>query len=206
MTFAAGSATKNKTVSVLDDGAMEGNETVIVTLASGSGYTLGSPALASVTIQDDDLPVVTLTASDATAGEPGTGEGTGTFTFSRTGPTTATLTVSFTVGGTATSGTDYTAIGTTMLFAAGSATGTKAVNVTDDATIEGDETVLVTLASGSGYTIGSTASATVTIKDDDVVGSPMVTVTATDALAGEPASGLGNGRLHSAGQGRRPRR
>ena len=67
---------------------VEGDETVVVTLASGSGYTVGSPASATVTIQDDDAPpVVTVTATDATAGEPGTGQGDGTFTFSRTGPT-----------------------------------------------------------------------------------------------------------------------
>ena len=65
------------------------------------------------------------------------------------------LTVNFTVGGTATSGSDYTAIGTTVTFAAGSATATKTVSVIDDSLVEGDETVMVTLASGTGYTVGS---------------------------------------------------
>jgi hypothetical protein len=211
--FAAGLATKTKTVNVTNDTLVEGDETVVVTLASGSGYTIGSPASGTVTIQDDDgaptptpiptatatatatatptatasatptatptaaptptpsstptVPVVTVTATDPTAGEPGTGQGTGTFTFSRTGPTTAALTVNFTVGGTATSGTDYNSIGTTVAFAAGLATKTKTVNVINDTLVEGNETVVVTLASGSGYTIGSPASATVRIRDDD---------------------------------------
>src|SRR5439155_15450526 len=112
-------------------------------------------------------PVVTVAATDAAAGEPSSGLGTGTFTFSRTGSTTAGLTVNYTVGGTAGSGTDYTAIGTTVAFAAGSATATKTVSVIDDTLAEGDETVVVTLAAGTGYTVGSPSSATVTIADDD---------------------------------------
>ena len=71
--------------------------------------------------------VVTVTATDPTAGEPATGQGTGTFTFSRTGSTAAALTANFTVSGTATSGSDYTSIGTTVAFAAGSATAAKTV-------------------------------------------------------------------------------
>ncbi len=114
-----------------------------------------------------DLPVVTVTATDAVAGEPGTGQGTGTFTFTRTGPTTSALTVNFSVGGTATSGTDYQSLGTSVVIPAGSASATKTVTVIDDSLIEGDETVIVTVTSGTGYTVGSPSSATVTIKDDD---------------------------------------
>jgi len=113
------------------------------------------------------LPVVTVVATDATAGEPGSGQGSGTFTFARTGVTTDPLTVNFTVGGTATGGSDYTSSGTSVNFAAGSATATVTVNILDDTVVEGDETVVLTLASGSGYTVGSPSSATVTIKDDD---------------------------------------
>ncbi|MEK7675920.1 MAG: TIGR02597 family protein [Verrucomicrobiota bacterium] len=190
VTFAAGSATATKTVSVLDDNIPEADETVMVTLASGSGYTVGSPATATVTIIDDNLPVITVTASDATAGEPGSGQGTGIFTFSRTGLTAVALTVNFTVGGTATSGSDYSSIGTTVAFAAGSATVTKTVSVLEDNIPEADETVMVTLASGSGYMAGSPATATVTIINDDL---PVIAVTASDATAGEPGSGQGAG-------------
>src|SRR5687767_9948017 len=178
----------------MDDTVVDASETVILTLATGTGYTVGSPSSATVTIQDDDAvpPVmVTLAATDATAGEPGTGEGTGTFTFTRTGSTTAALTVDYTVGGTATSGSDYTALGTTVNFAAGSATATTLLSVIDEAVIDGSETVILTLATGAGYTVGSPASATITIQDDDSL--PAVTVAATDATAGEPGTGAGTG-------------
>jgi hypothetical protein len=96
------------------------------------------------------------------------------YTFTRTGPTTSALTVNFTVGGTATLGTDYTGIsatGTTktVTFAAGSATATVTVDPTADMTIEPDETVILTLASGTGYKIGTTTTVTGTIMNATVV-------------------------------------
>jgi hypothetical protein len=185
VTFAAGSSTVTKTVSVLDDAVVEPVETVIATLAAGVGYNVGSPSSATVNITSDDPPVITVAATDATAGEPGTGQGSGTFTFTRTGPTTSSLVVTYTVGGTATSGSDYTAIGTTVTFGAGSATTTKTVSVINDSVVEANETVVVTLVDGAAYNLGSPSAATVTIRDDD---PPSITVVAADASAGEPAN------------------
>ncbi|MBL9212134.1 MAG: S8 family serine peptidase, partial [Opitutaceae bacterium] len=119
--------------------------------------------------------VVTVVATDASAGEPASGQGTGTFTFSRTGSTASALTVNFAVSGTATSGADFTALGTTVTFLAGSATATQSVAVLDDVLVEGSETVVVTLAAGVGYTSGSPSSATVTIQDDEAGATAFVT-------------------------------
>jgi hypothetical protein len=69
------------------------------------------------------------------------------------------------VGGTAMSGTDYGALGTTVSFAAGVSVVDKLVVPVSDTSVEGDETVTVTLAAGTGYTVGSPATATVTIVD-----------------------------------------
>ena len=149
---------------------MEGDETVVVTLAAGTGYTVGSPSAATVTISDDDATVtVTATRMRRRESRPGTGPGTGAFTFTRAGYTAGALTVNYTVGGTATSGTDYAALGTTVDFLAGATTATKTVSVLDDNLVEGNETVEVTLAAGTGYTVGSPSAAIVTIKDDATV-------------------------------------
>ena len=113
-----------------------------MTLAAGTGYTVGSPSSATVTIKDDEASVITVAATDATAGEPNSGQGTGTFTFTRTAPLTAALTVNYAVGGTATSGTDYTALGTTVSFAANAATATKTLSVLNDSIAELDETLV----------------------------------------------------------------
>ncbi len=79
-----------------------------------------------------------------------------TYTFTRTGATANALTVNFTTTGTATSGTDYTQSATgTVSFGAGNTTTTVTVDPTADATVEPDETVILTVTSGTGYNVGS---------------------------------------------------
>src|SRR5204863_255371 len=54
----------------------------------------------------------------------------------------------------------------------------------DDAVIEPNETVQVTLTAGAGYTVGAPASATVTIIDNDTP-VPVITIVALEANASE---------------------
>ncbi len=175
----AGATTKTLTVTTLQDTLTEPNKTVIVTLATGTGYTVGSPANATATIIDDEQGV-SIAATDAAASE--TGPDTGTFTITRTGTTAAALTVNVTLGGTAVSG-DYASVTVPVVIAAGSATATRTVTPVDDTLGEPSETVIMTLTTGS-YTIGSPSAATVTIADNDAV----VTIAATDANATESAT------------------
>ncbi len=115
--------------------------------------------------QSSSTPSVTVAASDATGSE--TGPDSGTFTVTLSAAATSALTVNFTLGGTADSG-DYNASATaSVTIAAGATTGTITITPIDDSTAENDETVILTLASGTGYTLGSTTSATVTILDND---------------------------------------
>jgi hypothetical protein len=116
------------------------------------------------------LPSITLGVSPASVTEDGTP--ILIYTFTRTGSTTTALSVNYTVAGTATNGTDYTGIASTgtiytVSFAAGSATATVTVNPTADSTGEADETVVLTLAAGSGYRIGTSSAVTGTITNDD---------------------------------------
>jgi hypothetical protein len=52
--FAAGEASKNIQLSIVNDGYVEGNETFTLTLSNPSGMTLGTPATATITIVDND--------------------------------------------------------------------------------------------------------------------------------------------------------
>jgi hypothetical protein len=110
-------------------------------------------------------PAVTIAATTPTVAE--SGPGTGQFTVTRTGPTTAALVVGYTVAGAATPGSDYTALAGTVTIPAGASTAPIPVVPVGDTEVEGPETVVVTLASGAGYVVGSPGSATVTIVDDD---------------------------------------
>jgi hypothetical protein len=167
VTFAAGSSTATVTVDPTADTTVENNETVALTLAAGTGYTIGTPNAVTGTITNDDFPSITLAVSPASVTEDGTTNLI--YTFTRSGLTTNPLTVNYTIGGTATLNTDYTRTGTnnTVTFAAGSSTATVTVDPTADTTVESDETVALTLTSGTGYTIGTTTPVTGTITNDD---------------------------------------
>ena len=156
----AGSASVAVPVVVVDDTIPEPTETVVATLMPGI-YTIGAPASATVNIVDDE-PIVSILASIPNAAEPAT---PGAFTVSRTGTTTKALTVPLVVSGTATAGADYAALPATVLMPAGTASVTVPLTPLSDTLAEGNESVIVTLASGSDYTLGAPATATVTIAD-----------------------------------------
>lgn len=141
---------------------------------------------------DDDgegpTSMVSVSAPDALADE--TGSNAGSFRLTRTGDATtlaSPLSVSFTLTGTATNGTDYTSIPLTANFLANQTTVDVAVTPTADGTTEGAESVILTLTTvPAPYELGSPATATVTITDTS---NPLVSVTAFDSTATEPASG-----------------
>ncbi len=126
------------------------------------------------------LPQVTISVADGTAGEPGPDPGS--FTVTRTGDTSATLQVNFSVTGTATNGSDYQTISSPITIPAGQTSALLAITPIDDSFVESSENVTVSLASGSGYTVGSPSSATLAIQDDDGGGSS-TTVSFQDGAA-----------------------
>jgi Ca2+-binding RTX toxin-like protein len=191
-TFLAGASTAVVTVTPTDDTLAEATENVVLTLATGTGYSLGTTTSATVNIADNETPVITVAATDASAVETATGvtPNLGTFTLTRLGNLASALTVNYTLAGTATNGTDYTTIPLTATFAAGSNTALVSVSPIDDSSFEGTETVILNLGTGTGYTLGTTASATVNIDDNDTAGSAEITVSATDASAAETATGV----------------
>jgi len=159
--FLANQATVTVTVTPVADGAVEGAESVILTVTDSASYDLGAPASATVMITDTNTPLVSVAAFISTTSEQS--QTPGRFRFTRSS-TSGTLTVFFTVSGTATSGSDFTALPVSVTFAAGSATADVTVTALhDNANNEGDETVTVTITDGASYDPGSSPSATVTI-------------------------------------------
>ncbi len=178
----AGATTATITINPSVDGTVEANETVILTVAAGTGYTVGAPASATGTILNDDVPSATITVSPAAVAEDGAPNLVYTVTLNQASLTATS--VNYTIAGTATNGTDYATITSPLVIAAGATTGTVVVNPTADATIESDETVILTLAAGAGYTVGVPASATGTILNDDLPNLTINDVTANEGNAG----------------------
>ena len=185
LSFAPGETTKLVPLALSGDTVVESAETVVLTLSVATGATLTTSAVHTVTITDDDTPVVTLAATDADASENGDA---GQWTFTRTGATTVALTVTFTVSGTATSGTDYTALGTTFTIPSGATSATRALTPLADAVNETAETVSLTLAANAAYTVGTATAVTVTIADTN---TPVISIAASDATASETGPDAG---------------
>ena len=170
VTFAAGSSTALININPVDDAAFEGNETVIVTLATATNYILGAAKSGTVTIADNDKPTITINATDINGGETLTGQtaNPGQFTISRSGITTQALTVNYAVQGTATNGTDYDALTGSVVIPVGQSSVTVPINVKDDLITEGDETVVFNLQANNSYVLGDNPSSIVRIADSNL--------------------------------------
>jgi CSLREA domain-containing protein len=166
-----GETSKQITVSVLGDSLFEANETFFVNLSNATNASIAD-AQAQGTITNDDvtLPTITLAVSPTSVSEDGTTNLI--YTFTRTGATTNALTVNYGITGTANT-SDYTGAtpgtGKTITFAANSATATLTIDPTADTIVESNETVALTLATGTGYTIGTTTAVIGTITNDDLL-------------------------------------
>ncbi len=190
-TIAAGSTTAAIKVQTTQDTAVESDETFIVTLATPTNATLGSPSVGTGTITDSGAPpeirIVTITpVTGVTVPDPVNPRNvpeniatapTYNFAVTLTGAATATdRQVTVTVGqdgDTAVSGTDYTAVADfTIIIAAGdvSGSGQFTFDPIDDALDEDDERVTVSADLGGL----SVAGATLTIIDDDA--EPVLTI------------------------------
>ena len=156
-------------VKLIDDGLHENDETVILTLAGSGGYQVGSPDTHTLTIAANDPPTASFASASQSAGE---GSGTSNVTVNLSPAPASGITLQYTVGGTATSGSDYTALSGTVSVPKGSATATIPVKLIDDSLHENDETVVLTLTTGSGYLVGSPDTHTLTIAASD--GPPQV--------------------------------
>ena len=166
------------TLATAGDSTDEPDGSVTVTVADGAGYTVGASASGSVAIRDDDepLPEVTIAAGDAV-----TEGGDAVFTLTASPLPASPLAVSVTVAAAG----DYGIAGasrTVTIPTGGSFTLTLAT--TGDTADEPDGSVTVTVNDGAGYTVGSSASGTVSVRDDDLP-PPAVSITAAAASVTE---------------------
>ena len=159
-------------VATVDDGVVEADGSVSLTVKTGAGYAVSSTrGSASVAVSDDDdVPEISVTAG------PGVVEGgSASFTVSADPVPVAPLAVSVMVA----QAGDYAVVGATgskVVTVPTSGSVTHVVATVDDGADELDGSVSVTMRSGTGYTVSSTqGSASVAVSDDDV---PVVSVTA----------------------------
>lgn len=198
VTIPAGASSVPLIISGENDSLVEGVELVKVTVATNAAY-VRHPSLQSGTIKivDDEIPTVTIAATDASGNENGDPI---RFTLTRTGSTAGTLLVHYAVGGEALHGTDYLALPGFVNFEAGSATAVVDVFPVQDAHGEPSQTVSLQLRSSAIYVSGLPSNATATIVDDGDL--PVVAVTLTDGGVVEaPTANVGTFRITTTGTG-----
>ncbi len=181
--FGNGETFKEITVSVLNDDDPESTEPIYLLLKNPVGASFGGVNLTTIELIDNDENRVTVIASDSAAAEPSLGlpEDLGVFTISRTVPSAQPLVVRFSIAGTATPGLnpgdDYVPVELTATIPANETSTTVTIEARDDETIEGSETVILSLTTDSNYQLGVPASAQVRIIDND---RPSVQTTAIE--------------------------
>ena len=165
VTFNPGETTQPISVSLLNDGTSEAEETFVVNLSAPVNATIAD-GQGVATIQDDDA-VPALSINDVTDTE-GVGA-TSDFTVTLSAVSGQTVTVNWaTANGTALAGSDYTAAGGTVTFDPGETTQPVSVSLLNDGTSEADETYVVNLSAPVNATIAD-GQGVATIQDDDAV-------------------------------------
>src|SRR5207302_5747561 len=167
----------NDSGQIVGFGTKSNGETHAFLLTPSTGFT-PTPCL-NPTPTPTPTPTVTVSVSPTSVTEDGNTNLV--YTFTRTNESSSSLlTENFSVGGginSATFGTDYTlvpnaastfgATSGTVTFAANSLTATVTLHPTADSTVEPNETVVLTVTAASGYNVGTPATATGTITNDD---------------------------------------
>ncbi len=135
--------------------------------------------VSGIVIRSATAPANTVNiAATSQAAEPSSN---GLFTVSLSQTATTNTVVAYSVAGTATAGSDYTALSGTVTIPANQLSATIPVSVLDDPTVEGAESVIVTLTGvtgSAGVALGTTTAATVNIADNDVPAGGTITVQA----------------------------
>ena len=151
---------------------------------NGQANAGGSSDPFAVKQSQPTLPIVVMTATDASAGET---SNPGQVTLTRHGALAGPLTVNLTFQGTA-SAADVGPIPATVSFLAGVSTAIVNLTVVDDLLVEGSETAIFAIAAGVGYSVGATDRVTITITDNDRNGTAAI-----DTLTGDGGRNSLNG-------------
>ena len=165
VTLPASQTSVTLTLTAADDADTVALTMLTFTLTAGTGYTVAT-STATITINPlPSLPVLTVAAASSTIVE----EDTNTITITATPAPSGNLTVPFTITGTGITSDDYTLAdasgtelaGTTVTLVGG--TTSVAITLTAVNDTDGAETLNFTLTAGTGYTVGGTNTAEITI-------------------------------------------
>lgn len=135
---------------------------LVATLQASSDYAIGTPASATVTIAGRPLPVASITASDPDASRETLDPGAFLISLDVPAPTGG-LTLAYGTGGSAVAGTDYEPLSGSVAIPAGQTSATITVTPRPGEADGRASELIATLQPGTGYEVGTPASASVNI-------------------------------------------
>ena len=209
-TFPGGQTSQTFTIATEADSVAERSGPIRVTLAAGTGYTLGGASTAAVTVNDDDdgppsgggggggTPSLPRSAASVSAGPAVVEGGEATFRITASPAPSGEITVRVRVSATG-DFVEAALLGErSVTLSASAPTASLRIATIDDRRNEADGTVTVTLLSGEDYRLSQASAASLAVTDDDtpalVLTPETLTVdeggsaTWTVALATEPAA------------------
>ena len=159
LTFQPGETSKEIAVEVINDIAVEADETILVALSNPTAGHLGPNKVHTITILDDD-PAIDFAAAVSSISEDG---GTAKVTVKLANASTKIVTVNYAAtGGTAVQGTDYKLTAGTLTFQPGETSKEIAVEVINDDAVEADETIVLALTNPVKGHLGANKTHTIT--------------------------------------------
>ena len=165
LTMLAGHMSVSVTLNTLNSNIIQPDRRIVASITPApTQYSVGSPGIAVITIQGATgsaaLPIVTLRSATThlTKGQPYM------VTLSLSQPLSVPLTVVLAYGGNAAQGTDFTLPGGNIVVPAGQTALPVTIPTVADKVVESDRVLIVALAAGSTYQIGSPNTASVTIE------------------------------------------
>ncbi len=168
LSFGAGETSKTFAIGVQDDGAIDGNKSVNLTLSSPTGSPLMTPNTATLFIVDDDVGAAGTGTVQFSNSSYRVSESAGYAAISivRGGDPRVTASVVYsTNGGSAITPADYTAVSSTLTFQPGEMTKVFFIPIVKDELSEDEEVVNLQLSSPSKLTLGSTTTAVLRIQE-----------------------------------------
>jgi hypothetical protein len=177
ITITSGSQTSTLSVPINDDSEDEPLETLLVYLNSPDKATVGTTNSHTISIEDNDIPIVDWSATSITYDE-NDGSIDLTVNMDRVSYTDVIIDISVT-GGDATESLDYTLAAQSITIVAGQQSADLSVIIGNDDDVEPNETFEIALNSSTNAQLGTSTQFTVTIRDDDITQVEFVSTTQT---------------------------
>ena len=181
-TLPAGATQTTVQVQTRLNNTVEQEPTIVLSIAAGTGYTVGSPSSAQTTITNNNVPAIAI--SGGTTVTPG---GSTTLTVTANQAPLQNIQVSLQVSGSATPGTDYNPVNPILTIAGGTTSASVIIQTINNNVIEPNKYIVVSLApSPTSYSVSAQGSAVIEISGSTTEPTATLTSATTYLQKGQP--------------------